>query len=120
MDWPPVLDELKEDLRSRGEDPVALDVDDDRLQTVLDASVSFVRRVRPRFNYDADLDSTFPDPTADLVLGTVRLASRWHTRRRSPDALIEMGELGASRVPSFDPDIDRLLRIGRHALPVVG
>jgi hypothetical protein len=50
----------------------------------------------------------------------VRLASRWHTRRRSPDALIEMGELGASRVPSFDPDIDRLLRIGRHALPVVG
>jgi hypothetical protein len=26
-----------------------------------------------------------------------------------------MGELGSGRVPSFDTDIDRLLRIGRFA-----
>jgi hypothetical protein len=26
-----------------------------------------------------------------------------------------MAELGGARVPSFDPDIERLLRIGRHS-----
>jgi hypothetical protein len=113
--WPPDLDAFKLELRSRGEDPLALDVDDDQLATALAAAISFVERVRAgAYNFAGDLDSTLPDPSADLVLGTLRLASRWHTRRRSPDALIEMGELGASRVPSFDPDIDRLLGIGRY------
>lgn len=120
MAWPPELIELKTDLRSRGEVPAALDTDDDRLQPMLDAAVSFVQRVRPEFNYDGDLGSELPDPTADLRLGTLRLAGRWHQRRRSPDGLVEMGELGAGRVPSIDPDIERLLRIGRHALPKVG
>jgi hypothetical protein len=30
-----------------------------------------------------------------------------------------MGEMGTARVTSFDPDIDRLLRIGRHRGPVI-
>ncbi|MBN9739508.1 hypothetical protein DMP23_00040 [Amycolatopsis sp. A1MSW2902] len=58
-------------------------------------------------------------PGADLALGTLRLAGRWFTRRRSPDALISMGDLGSARVPSFDPDIDQLLRVGRFARAVV-
>lgn len=120
MSWPPDLTALKADLRSRGEDPEALDTDDARLQIVLDAAVAFVQRVRPQFNYTGDVGSVKPDPTADLILGTLRLASRWHTRRRSPDGLVEMADMGSGRVPSFDPDIERLLRIGRHALPVVG
>ena len=108
--WPPTLDALKQDM---GISDVR---DDDRLQTVLDASVSFVERVRgDDFNFGGDLGSDLPDPSADLILGTLRLASRWHTRRRSPDALIQMAEMGASRVPSFDPDIERLLGIGRHS-----
>ncbi len=94
--------------------------DDDRLQVVLDAAVTFVQRVRPRFNYTGEPAATYPEPAYDLILGTLRLAGRWHQRRRSPDALVQMAELGASRVPSFDPDIERLLRIGRHAYPVVG
>lgn len=57
-------------------------------------------------------------PTPDLHLGTLRLAGRWHTRRRSPDGLVAMAELGAARVPSFDPDIERLLKIGRYARAV--
>lgn len=52
-------------------------------------------------------------PPPDLHLGTLRLAGRWHTRRRSPDGLVAMAELGMGRVPSFDPDIERLLKIGR-------
>lgn len=123
MSWPPTLDELKLDMKIELTDTD----DDDDLTTVLDAAVAFVERVRPAFNYtdspefvtDADgLLVDVPTPTSDLVLGTLRLAVRWHTRRRSPDGLIDMGELGAGRVPSFDPDIDRLLGIGRFAGPV--
>jgi hypothetical protein len=110
--WPPTLDELKLDM---GVDD---DRDDDRLGQVLDAAVAFVVRVRPRFNYEADPDSALPAPPADIQLGTVRLAGRWHSRRRSPDALVDMAEMGASRVPSFDPDIERLLGIGRYRGPV--
>jgi hypothetical protein len=96
------------------------DRDDEKLTQVLAAAISFVERVRPCFNYKGDLGSDLPAPTDDLVLGTIRLAGRWHIRRRSPDALVDMGELGSGRIPSFDPDIERLLRIGRHALPAVG
>lgn len=116
MAWPPTVDDVKLDMKIEPTDTR----DDARLKQVLDAAVVFVERVRPKFNYTADLGSSLPDPSPDLILGTVRLAGRWHTRRRSPDALIEMGEMGSSRVPSIDPDIDRLLRLGRHAVPVVG
>jgi hypothetical protein len=95
--------------------------DDAQLQTVLDAAVTFVERVRHgQFDFDGDPLSDLPAPTADLTLGTLMLARRWHTRRRSPDGLVQMAELGSARVSSFDPDIDRLLRLGRHARPVVG
>ena len=116
--WPPTLDDLKED-RSIDLDDTR---DDARLQQVLDAAVLFVQRVRPEFRYDQLNPDQFdlPDPTADLHLGTLRLAGRLHTRRRSPDGSIDMGELGSGRVPSFDPDIDRLLRLGRHQRMRVG
>ncbi|WP_435582916.1 phage head-tail connector protein [Amycolatopsis thermoflava] len=112
MSWPPELTELKADLK------IGDDRDDVVLQRQLDASVTFVQRVQPGFNYDDDPTVDLPEPDADLVLGTVRLAGRWFTRRRSPDALVAMGELGSARIPSFDPDIERLLRIGRYRGPV--
>ena len=116
MTWPPALDDLKGDM---GID--LADVRDDvRLVQVLGAAVAFVERVRGGdFNFAADPLSDLPDPTADLVLGTVRLAGRWHVRRRSPDALVQMAELGASRVPSFDADIETMLGIGRHRKSVI-
>lgn len=114
--WPPALTELKDDMKIDVSDTR----DDTRLQRNLDAAVAFVQRVRPKFNYTADPVSPYKDPTFDIRLGALRLAARWNTRPRSPDGLVQMGELGASRVTSFDPDIDRLLRIGRHAYPVVG
>lgn len=109
--WPPTLDDLKNDRNIDATDDRA----DARLQVTLDAAVAFVERVRPEFRFDTD-DATqtfLPVPTADLWLGTLRLAGRWHERRRSPDALIQMAEMGAGRVPSFDADIDRLLGIGQ-------
>jgi hypothetical protein len=114
--WPPTVEELKRDAKKEG-----VPLDDTVLQANLDAAVSFVQRVRSEFNYTADatLDPAVnPDPTADLKLGTLRLAARWFARRTSPEALVEMGDLPAGRIPSFDPDIDRLLGIGRYRGPV--
>lgn len=115
MSWPPTLTDIKDDLKIEESDTR----DDDRLTVVLNAAVAFVERVRPSFNYDSDPLSDDPDPTGDLFLGTVRLAGRWHIRRRSPDGLIQMADFGASRVPSFDPDIERLLGVGKFAKSVV-
>lgn len=111
------LDELKSQMKIGTDDTR----DDAALQLRLDAAVSFVERVRKgQFKFDDDPLNEAPAPTPDLKLGTYMLAARWHTRRRSPDGLIAMAEMGAARVTSFDPDIDRLLRIGRHARAVVG
>jgi len=111
MAWPPTLDDLKSDLN------IDDTRDDVQLTTVLNAAVSFVERVRPDLDY-----AEVPEgeaPTNDVILGTIRLAGRWHTRRRSPDGLVNMAELGASRVPGIDPDIERLLSIGRYVKPVI-
>lgn len=116
MAWPPTLEELKVDMKIN----LADTRDDDRLQQTLDAAVAFIEDRRPHINYTADPLSTYPEPKADLVLGTLRLAGRWHTRRDSPDGLVSMGELGSGRVPSIDPDIEKLLRIGRWAKAVIG
>lgn len=114
--WPPDLAALKGDLNIPSND----ERDDSHLQLQLDAAVAFVETVHDgRYNFDGDVLVDLPAPNAGIRLGTLRLAGRWHTRRRSPDALIQMGELGAARVPSFDPDIDRLLRIGRFAPAVI-
>lgn len=118
--WPPTLTELKTDMKIKpGEgDSTNLDA---QLEQTLDAAVAFVERVRPAFRYDQTDIAQFglPDPTDDLRLGTLRLAGRWHIRRRSPDGMVAMGELGSARVASFDSDIERLLGIGRFAKPVI-
>lgn len=94
--------------------------DQQRYGLRLDGAVEFVERIhRGRFNFDADPDSALPLPGPTLKLGTLMLARRWNTRRRSPDGLVTWGE-GASRVSFEDPDLNRQLRIGRHAIPRVG
>lgn len=113
-EWPPTLSAVRAELKREPGDTA----DDALLGKALDSAVAFVERVRgPSFNFAADPDSPLPPPTSDIELGTVRLAVRWHTRRRSPDGLLNLGELGTARVPSFDPDIERLLGIGRYRGP---
>lgn len=115
--WPPLLQDLKDDVG------VTDSRDDDALSTALASAVAYVEGDQGRagdFNFAADPLSLLPAPGPDLVLGTVRLAWRWHNRRRSPDGLIDMGELGTARVPSVDPDVERLLGIGRFRGPLVG
>lgn len=113
MPWPPVLAELKTDLKIDDER------DDERLQTMLDAACAFVERVHAGRYAFGDLASTRPEVPADMRAGTLRLAGRWHKRRDSPNGLVAMGELGSARIPSFDPDIDRMLRVGRYRRAVI-
>ena len=122
LPWPPALSELKLDMKIDVTDTR----DDARLQQTLDAAVATVERVRPVFHYDnatmfqADGITLRPEPPDDLRLGTLRLAARWHIRRRSQDGMIFVSqEMGSARVPSFDADIERLLGIGRFAKPVI-
>lgn len=118
--WPPTLDELALDMSDRTTPPETIKAQSgDVLQIVLDAAVAFVERVRPGFNYTNDATSDCPAPTKDMRLGTLRLARRWYDRRRSPDGLVYQGDDGgSSRIPSVDPDIERLLGIGRYRGPV--
>jgi hypothetical protein len=74
---------------------------------------------RSRYDFGAPATAALPDVPPNVWLGTLQPAIRWHQRRRSPDGLFDMGELGSARIPSIDPDIDRLLRIDRHAKPVI-
>lgn len=118
MSWPPVLDDYKNDQK------IALDDarDDPRITAELGAAASFVQDQRPLFNYAHDPLVLLPDPESDpaLMLGTIRLAARYVRRQQSPDGMVQLGDMGAARVSTFDPDIDRLLRIGRFALAVLG
>jgi hypothetical protein len=110
LTWPPTVAELKID-KGIPESDTRNDVEWSRM---LDAATALVLRVHTgRWAFDGEVGLPVPDEA--LVLGTIRLAIRWQTRKRSPDALVAMGELGSGRVPSFDVDIDRMLRFGRFA-----
>lgn len=119
MPWPPQIQDVKADL---GRD-TADSRDDAVLQTELDAAVAFVERQRRGdFNFTGattGADALLPAPTPALVLGTVRLTIRWHTLRRSPDGLVDAGDLGTVRVPRIGADLEALLGIGSYREPMV-
>lgn len=77
------------------------------------AAAAYVERVR------ADLDWTAP-VAADVVTGAAILASRLHARSGSPLGLASFAEFGPSAVLRLDPDVERLLGLGRYARPAVG
>lgn len=107
MQWPPTLADLKRDLNVQPE----FVRDDASLLDQLAAAIAWV--VERKQDPITGLYVPGPD-TADVALGTVRLAGRWFTRRSSPDGTIAMGDLGTTTVPGFDSDIERLLSIGRY------
>lgn len=89
---------------------------DAALQVVLAAAIAYVEDVKDDdydFTVPHPVAATLPEPTARINLGTLRLARREDERRKSPDGLVNMGELGSNRVSTGDIDIDRLLGIGR-------
>lgn len=51
----------------------------------------------------------WPVVPADVVMATLLMASRLFKRKDSPEGVSGFGEFGAVRVPTNDPDIERLL-----------
>lgn len=89
-------------------------VEDARLQAALDAAAAFVEGARTdqAAGFAAGLVAD------DIRLGTVRLAARWYRRRlQEGQPTTEFGVVGA--VPYSDPDIDRLLGLGKHGRSVI-
>lgn len=60
------------------------------------------------------------DPPPEVVLGAAMLAARLYARKGSPTGLASFGEFGPAAVLRLDPDVERLLGVGRYARPVVG
>lgn len=58
--------------------------------------------------------------TADVVMAGMIGAARLYARRSTPAGLASFGEFGASEVMRLDPDVARLLGVGRHAEPACG
>jgi hypothetical protein len=44
-----------------------------------------------------------------IRLAVLMQAARWHKRKDSPEGVAGFGEMGAVRVMSLDPDIERIL-----------
>lgn len=113
--WPPTLDRLKQDLG------ITDDRDNAVLAEQLAAAVAFVERTHAgRLEFDPVFGvSGLPAPGAEMELGTLRLAGRWWSRRRSPDGVISMGEVGTQNIPGFDSDLERMLEMGRYGGSVI-
>lgn len=113
ISWPPTLENLKVDMKI----PANNTGHDAELSYDLNAAYSFAsKRKSGIYRFDATDPDQFelPDPGHDFRLGLLRLAARWNSRRRTQDATIRMQELGIGRIASTDPDIDRMLELGRY------
>lgn len=77
------------------------------------AAAAYVRRVRP------DLFAGDAVPTDQAVIyGAQLLTARLWARRGSPTGLASFGEFGPGAILRLDPDVERLLGVGRHSRPV--
>lgn len=117
--WPPTLAEAKAD-REVSERAGMSTRDDAALQSALDAAVEYVQAARKDLNYSRGAvgEDLLPFPGVLVKLGTIRLAARYFYRRTNVEGVVSLGEAGSARLPSFDADIERMLRIGRFRRPV--
>jgi hypothetical protein len=111
--WPPTLADVKTDA---GIPAGQTDPPDSVIQARLSAAIAFVVNRRPDFNYDADPLSCLDPPTDDIWQGTVMLAIRLVQRRRSSDGMVSAGDMGVSRIASYDSDINRMLGLSTEAV----
>jgi len=92
------LAELKNDNSLDGQ---TLSRDDEALQRVLDAAMTFVEVHRP------DLEYLGPHTVPKHIrLGTLRLAASWSVR-----SSVDLGELGSRRAPRLEPEVYTMLGI---------
>lgn len=83
----------------------------DALTDATAAARAYVERVRPDLHTGQDAGFVVD---ADVKLGATMLAARWYERRGSLLGVAGFDFEGASPLLRVDPDIERLLSIGRH------
>lgn len=116
--WLPIADVL---------DQLGVDVTDDAkvasIERTRKAAAALVERARPDLvtrDAAAETGWTFVPSDAAIVDGAVLLTARLFARRSSPAGLASFGEFGPAAVLRFDPDIERLIGVGRYARPGIG
>ena len=87
------------------------------LENARKAAAAFVERHRADLVW---LGATSADVPADVWLGAVLLTNRYLARRGSPQGVAELGEFGPAAIVRTDPDVERLLGLGRFGRPVIG
>lgn len=96
---------------------IADDTDDDLIAWSLSATLDHVATL-PYIHRQLVPDD--PDTwSEDARLGTLMLAARTYRRRNTPGGLEVLADQVAY-TPQYDPDIERLLRVGKRAAPGVG
>lgn len=80
------------------------------------AAAAYVQRARPDLLSVAGVY----EPGSDVAHGGLLLAARLYARRGTPQGLASFGEFGPGTILRLDPDVERLLGLGRHARPRVG
>lgn len=89
----------------------------------LPADVELARMAAAEFVEGARGDLRTPEGfTAGpaVQLGAALLVGRLHARKGSPQGLVGFSEFGPAAVLREDPDVARLLGLGRYAKPVAG
>lgn len=66
------------------------------------------------------LDALEGDVPPTVWMGAVLLTNHILSRHGSPQGLAEFGEFGPAAIVRSDPDVERLLGIGRYGRPVIG
>lgn len=95
--------------------PVPVGVDEKRR-----AAAAVVERARKDlFGVDEVGAQTFAGDDA-VVEGAALYAARLYARRETPAGLASYGEFGPAPVLRLDPDVERLLGLGRYAKPALG
>lgn len=111
--WLPIAD-----VRSHMGVPVG-DPDPDGLELARKAAAAYVERVRPdRFGVEDGVDVAHIDDA--ILAGAVILTARLYARRQSPAGIASYGEFGPAPVLRLDPDVERLIGVGRYARPTFG
>jgi hypothetical protein len=89
--------------------------DDALIQRVCAMAEPYVMKCRPEF---LDPETGVYTPDAEAYSGAVMYAAREYRRRNSPAGIEVFGDV-ASFVTRFDTDIERALRTGSWAGPVI-
>jgi hypothetical protein len=83
--------------------------DDAAIQQCVDAATDAIETNAPRgFTYDPDTGDPLPVPGSLHEAGLL-LTNRLMARRNSPDGVVGVADMGATRIASYDADISGLL-----------